>query len=320
MLLEIEHPAMKISASEFVSGQKAPPPIPLATLISMEESLYHSRPELSNSKIKLFSKNPREFFRRYVSMENFKVSDTVSLAKGRAFHRAMLEPDRFSEMYAISREQWDLRTKAGTAARDRFEAENPGKLIIRRDDWDGLDDAIEAAYANPDLEAIIRAPGLHEVSIFWDMNRSHGLTLETILPMRSRIDKMCFQSCGEYVYPSEENIREADTIIQLDLKLMASGDPRSFSWDSVRYGYHQQSMVYEQAIREAFPDKQVKSYYGVIAKDEPCAYLFQFDKAFREAGWAEFVSASNDLVASILTECWPIKSGGFSTVFDPRRA
>jgi hypothetical protein len=54
---------------------------------------------------------------------------TPAMALGRAFHCALLEPERFAATHVVA-EKFDRRTKEGKAKAEAWEAENQGKIPL----------------------------------------------------------------------------------------------------------------------------------------------------------------------------------------------
>lgn len=280
----------------------------------LEEAEYHLRPEISHSKLEQYRENSREYQRLYVDKTKLQDFDTKSLAIGRALHRAVLEPDRFSSMYAVADEDWDERTKAGVIIRDAFRAKHPGKIVLRKKEWNHLDDCIEAAYANPEIKRLIECPGFHEVSVFWMIDLPGFLPI----PARCRIDKVILMDGDEILAPTAENCFRANHAIQLDLKFMNNGNPRSFAWDCVTYGYHRQASMYRDAIQSCLPNAKVSIVYAVVSKSCPRGYYYDFDQGFIAEGWAETLQDLEGLCSSLATESWDLPDGGKHTIHDPR--
>jgi len=88
---------------------------------------------LSYSSLKAFAKSPNHYL-EYISRE-FKESS--AMAFGRAFHSLLLEPDKFSQEYAVA-PKCDKRTKAGKEEWQSFSESNEGKQIIDGGDYENL--------------------------------------------------------------------------------------------------------------------------------------------------------------------------------------
>ncbi len=133
--------------------------------------------------------------------------------RGTAAHTAALEPDRFLSDYAM----FTGKTRRGKAW-DAFVAENPGKQILKRDEY-LLAMAVRDAVRADELAGAYLRDGFPEVTIVW-------LDKETGLLCRCRADWL---AKGDYL---------------VDLK--GSGDirPRWFGRTGGRLMYHAQAAFY----------------------------------------------------------------------------
>lgn len=66
-----------------------------------------------------------------------RVTDTSSMALGRAFHTYILEPDVFKKEYFIY-PKLNLRTKEGKETKLRIESENKDRILISKDDFNKM--------------------------------------------------------------------------------------------------------------------------------------------------------------------------------------
>jgi hypothetical protein len=90
---------------------------------------------------------------------------TPAMAFGSAVHTHVLEPDRFSEEFAVV-EKFDRRTKEGKEAAARFEQENQGKTLITSDDLATLTRVRAAVHAHEGAARLF-TQGEAELSAFW---------------------------------------------------------------------------------------------------------------------------------------------------------
>lgn len=89
--------------------------------------------------------------------------DNTRFAVGRAIHTAILEPEKLTEHYAV----FSGPRRAGKAW-DAFEAENSGKTILKRDEWDAVNAAADRVANDPlAQEWINRDLALIERPITW---------------------------------------------------------------------------------------------------------------------------------------------------------
>ncbi len=76
---------------------------------------YHANPAISHSKLEVFRRRPRLFFKRYVEKSLPPPETTTAFRVGSAVHCAILEPEEFNARFVVS-QKFDRRTKDGKAA------------------------------------------------------------------------------------------------------------------------------------------------------------------------------------------------------------
>lgn len=107
------------------------------------------------STLKYMNKSPKH----YKWALNGGVQQTAAMAFGTAVHMAILEPEKFANQYFFS--GLDRRTKAFAAV---VEA-NPGKIILKTDEWDDILAIREAVMARAGEYFSRGAP---ETAVVWD--------------------------------------------------------------------------------------------------------------------------------------------------------
>jgi exodeoxyribonuclease VIII len=142
-------------------------------------------------------------FERYTSLERVNIShlkemarsalhyhyratnprgDTKAMSFGRSVHTAILEPERFASEYVV----WDQLTESGELrprrgkAWDAFVSFNPGKTIIRLDEYNFACAVRDAVRAKPVAMKYL-ADGQPEVSMVWE-------DAATSTPCKGRLD------------------------------------------------------------------------------------------------------------------------------------
>jgi hypothetical protein len=100
----------------------------------MPEAAYHRRllGVVSNSALKEFARTPLH----YKAWVDGAVEDveTPALAFGRAYHCAVLEPEKFLRTYVVEPDFGDKRFKENKARAATWKAQHAGKTIIDADD------------------------------------------------------------------------------------------------------------------------------------------------------------------------------------------
>lgn len=147
--------------------------------------------------------------------------DSTTLAKGRAIHTAVLEPDRFPIEYAVF-EGKARRGKAWAAFRDV----NDTKTILTLEEYTRALAIRDAVRAHPPAARYLRS-ARRELSLAW-------VDAVTGLPCKARLDVL-----------SEVDGR----IFVVDLKSTHDLDMRRFGSIAARLGYHSQLAWYARGMK-----------------------------------------------------------------------
>lgn len=168
-----------------------------------------------------FAKNPYGYFRKKAAGVHDEPTDAMKL--GTAVHCAVLQPDVYASTYAI--QPATISRRAGKAW-EMFQAENPGKEIIKQDDADMVTGISEAVYAHKNASEILTWANADEmeVSLFY---RLHDLDC------KSRLD---------LIVPDEG--------IVCDLKTASDASPEGFMKACDAFQYDVQAAMYMRAAEE----------------------------------------------------------------------
>ncbi len=204
--------------------------------------------------------------------------DSPALAFGRAFHMALLEPERFSSTYTTL-PRFDMRTKAGKEGRAAWDAEHADAEPLKFDDMLTITRMVESVQAHPLARQMVRE-GKPELTLSWK-DQWTGLSC------KSRLDF--------YV--------EGLAMI-VDAKSTEDARWESFRRDVAKYGYHRQDALYRSAALAL--DLPVQHFVLLaVEKAEPYAVAtFTLDADAIGKGYSS-VRADMDTLA----EC--VKSGRF---------
>lgn len=127
---------------------------------------YHSGPGISKSQLDDIARSPAIFqWRKDAPVDTEK---TKALDLGTDFHCAVLEPERFADMYRVGPEV-NRRTTAGkTEEKEFFEkCEKDGAVPITHDDARKVELMRGSVMAHPIAKQMIAAQGHAEASIYW---------------------------------------------------------------------------------------------------------------------------------------------------------
>ena len=143
-----------------------------------------------------------------------KTVQTPAMLQGTITHSLILEPDSFHNNYVVG-EKFDKRTKAGKEAFAQFEAENIGKTIISKEQFDIASACMDSVFKHRAASKLLLS-GKAEESIFSDMDG---------LPVRIRTDW-----------------RNDKTIV--DLKTCQDASPAGFAKAVLNFRYDIQAAFY----------------------------------------------------------------------------
>ena len=202
---------------------------------------YHAESGLSKSGMVYFDRYPAY----YKWMQDHPTVATKAMLDGTQFHTAALEPARYRDEYACAPE-CNRRTKAGKAIYADFQAENAGRIVVPKKDWDMVAGMVAAIGANEEACDLL-AGGLVEQSVFWD-------DPEFGFPCQCRPDSM---------NPSTGKI--------VDLKSCVDATYLPFQRDVVKYKYHWQAAHYLNGLNNVAPGQYTEFTFIAVEKTHPYA-------------------------------------------------
>ena len=233
------------------------------------ENDYYSNPAISNSKLTSLAKSPAHF--KYMIEQGF--SDSVSLEFGRAFHCALLEPDKFLSCYKVLPEV-DRRTKVGKAEFNEFIEKNVGNCFIDREDQSKILSMAQKLLSSDAVRELLE--GEYEKEFYWvDEN--------TEVDCKAKLD----------IYKKGARI--------VDIKTTDNADPETFHRSVFKYAYHRQGAIYQDATGERVP-------YFIIAieKDAPHEFsILKLSDEVLEYGRREYKSLLNKYAECLINNYWP---------------
>jgi hypothetical protein len=244
------------------------------------ESNYYQDPAISNSKLGYLAKSPAHF--KHMVDTGFK--ETEALEFGRAFHCAVLEPDKFLSSY-VAMPKVDRRTTVGKCTFEKFILENKSKCIIDQDDYDKILSMSKKLLSSDAINELLE--GEYEKEFFW-------LDEETGIECKSKLD----------VY--KKGIRV------LDIKTTDCADPEQFHRSIFKYGYHRQGGMYIDAVGEKVP-------YYIIAIEKEAPYEFSILKLsddVLEYGRREYKNLLDLYAQCLINNYWPGYEAKYFDAYD----
>lgn len=257
------------------------------------ESVYHARVR------GLASKGALELVLRSLAhykawLDGVQKDETEALTFGRAFHCAILEPERFAAEYVVEPDFGDCRFKEAKASRDAWRKEHEG---ISRMSFADHRDCLGMARA---IRAHSRASkllvgGRAEVTARWRDEDTH-------VECKARAD---------YYRP--------DLCTLIDVKTTVDARESSFKWDVLKYGYHRQDAFYRAGFTAAGAPVE---HFAFVAVEKIAPYpvvVHYLDADFVADGHADIRDAIEQLADALEEDVWPAYPEEIRELSNPRR-
>jgi exodeoxyribonuclease VIII len=252
---------------------------------------YYKIKALSHSMLSCLAQNPMECRMRYVDdPPTLPKKDSAAFAMGHAVHCLALEPNDFSDRFAIA-PKCDRRTTAGKVAWAEYLADCEGKELLDDQQYEDALDCVQALNNHPQFAAIMAQPRRVEVPFEFDL-------------------------FGHKFKAKPDAIIDSMRLI-LDIKTTDDASPHRWQWSAVDYGYHRQAFIYQEALRQAM-GKKYRFYFAVVEKPKPSTRgipptvaLYELDDATMEMGYDDTLRLVQDYERRIQSGDWqqPYSSG-----------
>jgi len=203
---------------------------------------YYAIKALSHSMLSCLTQNPMECKMRYVDdPPTLPKKDSAAFAMGHAVHCLALEPDEFSNRFAIA-PKCDRRTKEGKADWAQFLVDCEGKELLDDQQYEDALACVQALNNHAQFATIMAQPLRVEVPFQFDLFGHR---------FKARLD--CVVDSMRLI---------------LDIKTTDDASPHRWQWSAVDYGYHRQAWIYQYALHsEMIEDYRFIS--AVIEKPKP---------------------------------------------------
>ncbi len=209
---------------------------------------YYKIKALSHSMLSCLAQNPMECKMRYVDdPPTLPKKDTAAFAMGHAVHCLALEPNEFSNRFAIA-PKCDRRTNAGKAEWVQFLVDCEGKELLDDQQYEDALDCVQALNNHPEFATIMAQPRRVEV------------------PFE-------FELFGHKFKAKPDAIIDSMKLI-LDIKTTDDASPHRWQWSAVDYGYHRQAFIYQGAVELSHANKEPvreshRFIFAVVEKPKP---------------------------------------------------
>lgn len=196
---------------------------PLGAHPNVDNATYHQRGlgVVSKGALDAIARSPLH----YQAWLTEPDKDTPALAFGRAFHCAILEPERFATEYASEPDFGDCRKKENKAARDAWRESNRAAVWLPADDWEAIEHMVRAV-RNHELGRLILRDGDPEVTLTW-LDKATGLPCKARPDYLVRSRRMC-----------------------VDVKTTDDASEEAFARTVAKYRYHVQDALYRDACAQ----------------------------------------------------------------------
>jgi exodeoxyribonuclease VIII len=211
------------------------------TYPEMSEEEYLSVDLCSASRLKIQAE--RSLLHVKYDIDN-RAESTDAQTIGSAVHHAILQPEKFGELY-VQAPEVDRRTKEGKATYQSFLDESGDRIPLKAETYNQCREIASSVSRNRDARAFLEEPGEVELSLIIDTKEG--------LRAKARLDKLC---------PRLKTV--------IDIKTTTNASPKNFGREIYNFGYHRQAAMYLSAC-EAL--KLPAVYYVIIAVEKEAPYV-----------------------------------------------
>jgi hypothetical protein len=248
------------------------------------ESYHADSNSISRSAIMEFRKSPFKYWAAYLNPERpSREKDTPAIVMGKAFHTAILEPDKFSDEFMVSPEPVLLKN-VGRVSYDAYKenlalCESTSKVIIPWNSYIVLVGMKIALSKHRKAMELIEG-AIYESSYFWKDENS-GLMIK-----------------------ARPDILHSNIIV--DLKTCADASPRAFQNSMAAFGNHIQGAMVREGVR-VLENRDIPNVINIcIEKEYPYSIgIYIIDEAALDEGYIQFKQVLLDIKECMDKNEWP---------------
>lgn len=216
---------------------------------------YHALTRISASGLRTIL---TQSLRHFQYQQEHKEDPTAAMEFGTAYHAMLLEPEKFTDSYAVfntearADKSMTMAAKANIAWKEKFyaEAANDGKTVIKKTDFDIITDMSMVLMSNPDIAALLTG-GKREMTFVFEIDG---------IPGKARVD---------YV------LRRNGRVVIVDLKTTTDASPRAFGSSSYKMRYHVQAAWYSDILAAHLCIDPDEVSFIFIAQEKDAPYVAQ---------------------------------------------
>lgn len=248
---------------------------------------YHANSAISHSKLEVFRKRPKLFFKRFIERSLPDPEPSKALQLGSLTHCMVLEPKKLQEEFIVG-PRFDRRTKEGKAEAEKFEADAKGKTVLDLETYEIAFAMSNAVDQNP-IAAQLFAAGIPEKT--W----------------RTKISGMELQARTDWFNPEGCELTEGRPYV-VDLKTTESLNADgygSFEKSVFSYGYHRQAGFYLPLITEILGKPVFDFFFVAVEKVQPYGVaVYKLSDAAIATGQDETLDDLRRLKESMKNDYW----------------
>ena len=247
---------------------------------SLSNEDYHAAPGISNSGLTIIAERTPAHYKS--SLDTVRHATPAILA-GSRLHSAVLEPELFTQCYAVA-PKFDLRTNVGKADKQAWEEANPNRTAISGDEYSQSMFIADILHGNAFVRELLRS-GHNERSVFAN-------DPETGVLVKCR--------------PDADAIIGGRRVLS-DLKTTERASAEDFMWSAYRYGYFRQAPFYMDVCNAEGSEQPVDSFYFIAVEKEPPYAFIVYEAAprFLQRGRDAYRTAMNTYAECVATDTWP---------------
>jgi hypothetical protein len=268
---------------------------------SISSAEYHGTDAVSHSRLEVFRKRPRLYYKRFVA-KTIPPAESRAFDVGRAAHDFILEgQEAYMERVAVWTGGNKVKAKTEWAL---FQIANAGKAIITADEENDVLHMAAAVAASPEaMQLLDRNNGAPEMT--WRVN-SKALPI----PLQCRTDWFCGQGCE--LSGGKPYVVDLKTTPSLD-----DAEYRNFQKSFVDFGYHRQAGFYTALLRDLGIELS-NFFFIAVEKQEPFGLdIYRAADSAVAQGLNETITDLQNLTRAYETDTWANRPGGVIEISCP---
>lgn len=246
----------------------------------MNNREYHSKTShVSKSGLDWVNKSPLHYYANYLDPDREPRKNTAAQIIGSAVHKAILEPNDFSNEYMLAPEV-NKRTTVGRDEYAEFEKRYSGKELISIEIYDTIMRMRDSVMRHPAAMSIL-SDGIAEQSLFW-------------------VDPLTGANCK-----CRPDWQTRSRIIA-DVKSTEDASPEGFGRSAAKYRYHVQGALYLDGYESINYQKAEGFVFIAVEKTPPYAVALYFLRPQDyELGRLEYQANLRTYQQCVITNHWP---------------